>query len=267
MKRTWTEQQLIEAVLSSLSVREVLRKLGLVPTGGNYHTVNFHTKRLNLDTSHFTGRGWNVGSRYRQVSYSAPIESFLVKDRLVTSSDLRRKLINANILPNECSICSIRDWQNAPLTLHLDHINGDHFDNRLENLRLLCPNCHSQTSTYCGRGITKRISSGIVKQTHGKYLRDLPLRTHKIIEPKFCVDCQCSITRHAVRCSKCLHKTQQKIQWPSDQELIEMVHNMNWVQIGKQLGVSDNAVKKHLRTQNIDYKTIRKGHKDNHKMV
>ena len=64
---------------------------------------------------------------------------------------LKRQLLQANVFPYECDKCAISDWNGLPLSLHLDHINGDSSDHRLGNLRFLCPNCHSQTETYCGK--------------------------------------------------------------------------------------------------------------------
>lgn len=83
-----------------------------------------------------------------------PLESLLVRDRLIGSSSLRRRLIAERVLPEECSECGIGPaWRNRRLVLQLDHANGDKYDNRRGNLRLLCPNCHSQTETF-GRGMT-----------------------------------------------------------------------------------------------------------------
>lgn len=77
--------------------------------------------------------------------------------------NLKRRLINAGLKRNECEVCGISTWLNKPLTLHIDHINGNTWDHRLENLRLLCPNCHSQTPTYCGRNSYASVAE---RQTH-----------------------------------------------------------------------------------------------------
>jgi 5-methylcytosine-specific restriction endonuclease McrA len=81
-------------------------------------------------------------------------------ERLLRTSSSRRsvkmRLLNAGILSNVCSACGLREWENKPLSMQLDHINGVKDDHRLENLRMLCPNCHSQTETYGGRNMKRR---------------------------------------------------------------------------------------------------------------
>ena len=66
-------------------------------------------------------------------------------------TSLKKRILRAGLLKNECYICGLKEWLNKPIVLQLDHINGNNKDNRIENLRLLCPNCHSQTSTWCGK--------------------------------------------------------------------------------------------------------------------
>jgi 5-methylcytosine-specific restriction endonuclease McrA len=83
---------------------------------------------------------------------------------------LRSRLLNNNILKNECYICGISEWLGKPLSLDLDHINGISDDNRLENLRMLCPNCHSQTETYRGRN--KKLRKNANKTEEERHLRD-----------------------------------------------------------------------------------------------
>jgi hypothetical protein len=155
-RRTWTDEQLRVAVAESLSGAQTLRKLGLVPVGGNYRTVWRHVRRLSLDVSHWTGEGWRRGKRDGFATRRQPLDEILTQhSQYTTTSHLRARLLRSGLLENQCVICGLSEWLGAPLTLHLDHVNGVHDDQRLENLRLLCPNCHSQTETYCGRNIGK----------------------------------------------------------------------------------------------------------------
>ena len=148
MRTRWTTEELEEAVRSSTSIRQVISKLGLVPAGGNYQHVKEKIKDLGLDCSHFKGQGWNKG-----VSTGArrPVEDYLKKGKRVQSYRLKLRLISSGIKLAQCEICGIKEWNNQPAPLELDHINGDHMDNRIENLRILCPNCHAQTDTYRGK--------------------------------------------------------------------------------------------------------------------
>jgi Zn finger protein HypA/HybF involved in hydrogenase expression len=145
---TYSEQDLREAVKKSTSIRQVLEKLDIVPAGGNYQTTNRRIEKLNIDTSHFTGQAWNKG---KVIGPKKSIEEYLVENSVVQSFKLKGRLIAEGIKQHECEICGITEWNGKPAPIELDHINGNHHDNRLENLRILCPNCHAQTDTYRGK--------------------------------------------------------------------------------------------------------------------
>jgi len=151
---TWSDEQLRNAVASSLSIAGTIRALGLVPAGGNYDQVQRRIAELELDTSHMTGQGWNVGGLY-QPSKQRALEMVLVANQWTSSTGLRKRLFRAGLKQPECELCG---WcERAPdgrIPVELDHINGDRFDNRLENLRILCPNCHSLQPTH--RGLNKK---------------------------------------------------------------------------------------------------------------
>lgn len=150
--RRWTDEQFAQAVQASTSVREALTRLGLVAAGGNYKEFRKHVARLGLDVSHFRGRGHGKGQPGKQ-----PLHSILIRQSSYTNSNaLRIRLIREGVLAPICAECGLTDWRDRPITLHLEHINGLNIDHRIENLRLLCPNCHSQTETYCGRNKKRR---------------------------------------------------------------------------------------------------------------
>jgi len=146
--RNYTEQDLREAIDTSSSIREVLVKLGLIPAGGNYMTIKRRARELGLDLGqvlHAGGQGWRKG---RTFGPKRPLSYYLVNGSKISSSNLRLRLTREGILECKCSRCGITKWQGYPAPLELDHINGDSEDNRLENLRILCPNCHALTPTY-----------------------------------------------------------------------------------------------------------------------
>lgn len=148
--RTYTEEELRAAVASSRSLRQALLKLGIKAEGGNYRTTRKQIERLQIDTSHFEGQGWRRGAT-KPISARRPLEAVLVENSPVATSSLRRRLINEGILQESCQMCGLSEWRGASISLELDHINGVNDDHRLENLRLVCPNCHSQTETFRGR--------------------------------------------------------------------------------------------------------------------
>ncbi|WP_424861150.1 HNH endonuclease [Streptomyces sp. MMS24-I29] len=142
-----TDERLRELVACSKSVNEVVRRLGISPVGGNQAHIGRRIAALGIDTSHFlrTARPHSRGSRESRLVLGSP------KDGRVTGSRLRRELLKTGIR-EECAECGIGpEWQGMPLRLEVDHLNGDWWDNRPENLRLLCPNCHATTDTYRGR--------------------------------------------------------------------------------------------------------------------
>lgn len=151
--RDITEEELAAALEDSRSFAEVCRRLGVRGGGGQGRLVR-RIRHLGLDTSHLQGQGWakgrvNPGKRPRR-----PLEEILVEGRAVgQTSALRRRLIEEGVKEARCESCGLDTWLDGPIPLELDHINGDRRDNRLENLRLLCPNCHALTETYRGRNI------------------------------------------------------------------------------------------------------------------
>jgi hypothetical protein len=154
--RKWTDEMLSQAVANSTSIRQVIERLGLIPAGGNYVQISRYIKEKNLDTEHFLGRGWNKGGRFIGVP-AKPLKELLVKGSLVQSFKLKKRLFSEGLKEIECEECG---WKKVSpdgrIPLELDHINGDRWDNRIANLRVLCPNCHSLKPTHRGKNKKRR---------------------------------------------------------------------------------------------------------------
>lgn len=162
LKRGWSEQQLREAVRVSSSWSGVMRRLGLAVAGNSVKVVKTSTHKLGLDVSHFKGHGWSKGmSNMPSPPQTIPLNEILVeKSRYTSSKDLKRRLFKSGLKEKRCEHCSNTRWMGNEIPLQLDHINGIRSDNRIENLRVLCPNCHALTPTWGGRNFKARSSRG-----------------------------------------------------------------------------------------------------------
>jgi Zn finger protein HypA/HybF involved in hydrogenase expression len=210
------------AVAKSSSLAQALQLLGLRPAGGNYRALHEACARLGLEAP-------------ACVTWTPP-PSDPVPDELVfceNSSFLNRTQIKVRLIrrgkTNECAECGMGpEWNGRPLVLQLDHVNGIYNDNREENLRLLCPNCHSQTETFTGRN-------------------GMPAKVP-------CRHCSFPNRPTAQRCSSCRRwqfdrSGKNKISWPEDEELAAMVLTTSYSAVGRKLGVTDSAVRKRLKTR------------------
>ena len=247
-KYRYSDEDFTAAVKESISIAQVLKKLGQAPHGGSYKTFNLRAKKLGIDISHFLGEGHLKGKTH---NWSPKIS---LTDLLVANSDRalytyhKQRIIDEGLLKNECSKCGLKDeWQGEPIVLHLDHINGDHFDHRIENLRLLCPNCHSQTPTYCSKNFK---------------FNDPKIREAELIpqekEVHKCETCGDVLKdgRYS-NCRKCYNENRKllqtpyerttKIVWPAIEELQSKLETISYLALAKELGVSDNAIRKHIK--------------------
>lgn len=143
-----TDKEFINVVKNSNSIREALIKLNLKPAGGNYKCFHLRIKELNLSIDHFIDpKEWNKGKNFGP---KRPLEEYL-NGVPIQSHKLKNRLLAEGLKEHKCEYCGIIEWNGKPAPIELDHINGNHHDNRLENLRILCPNCHAQTDTYRGK--------------------------------------------------------------------------------------------------------------------
>ena len=219
---TYTKEELEVAVKTSNCARQALLLLGVEGKGANYKVINRLIKKLELDNNHWK-TAYQLCLKGKNFNKKKELSELLVEGSSITSNSLKKRLIKENKLENKCDICHISTWLGKELVLHLDHINGISTDNRIENLRLLCPNCHSCTATYAGRNI----------------------RVRRIRNKKMCKRCNTQITTKATHCKKCTPK-KEKAKWPSNQELKQWAQTRTLTSIALELGVSVSAVRKRL---------------------
>lgn len=232
MYKYWSPEEFVKAVKQSKTITEVLSYFGLPRNQGYYNRI-FHKTviDLNVDISHLV-------ENFNQKNFrkKTPTNELLISGKFRNTKNLKIRLLKEGLLQNKCYECSMNpEWNGKKLSLHLDHINGNNTDNRLENLRLLCPNCHSQTETYCGAKAKK-------EQHAYKYVCKTCGGPKKYSKSKECKGCQNKNPK--------VHKP--KIKWPAPALVLEMVKDTNFLAVGKKLGVSDNAVRKFLKRNGID---------------
>ena len=149
MPRKYTDESLRHHLPNCGSIRQLILALRLNESGSMYASLKKRITDLDLDTSHMHGQGWLKGGVPQNAQ---PLKDILKKGTTYRSSYLKPRLFKAKLFEERCSVCGLDPvWRDQPLVLELDHINGDRFDNRIENLRIICPNCHSQTPTFRGR--------------------------------------------------------------------------------------------------------------------
>lgn len=218
-----TENNIKNAIADSISIADVLKKLNMSVSTSNYKSFHKAVKKYNIDTSHFLGQLHLLGkdSSNKTIPFD---EMLVINSNYLGIAQLKKRLIKSGLLRYECYECQIATWQGKKLSLQLDHINGIHNDHRIENLRLLCPNCHSQTDTFCGKN----------KKTYSE---------SRLL-------CECGAPKHkdSDNCRKCAGKKKERIMWPEHDKLSNMVENQGYSKTAKELGVSRTAIVDRLKT-------------------
>lgn len=227
MKYNWDKERVQEAIKISDSFNETLRNLHIPTFGNNAQTLKRKIKEYDIDISHFSQKK-HYQSGITNLHYISAQE-YIDTHNFITSSKLKDKLFKEHLKENKCERCGISEWQGYPIVCQLHHIDGNNQNNNLDNLQILCPNCHSLTENYCGK----------VNQKKHYY----------------CQDCGVEITRSAKYCTKCKDKHNRKVERPSKEELINLFKEIRTFSgIGKKFNVSDNTIKKWFKYYNLPYK-------------
>ena len=239
-QRKYTKEFLEPFVKTSTNYSELLRNIGINISGGCHRLITMRIQEYGIDTSHFTGCGWSRGKtknsdirvKKQGLKIRIPDEKVFCENSGYNPSKLYERLLEFG-WKNECSDCKIMKWKEKDIRFHVDHINGNHSDHRIENLRFLCPNCHQQTETWGRRkSTTETIKNEFTCNGCGKKFSSN--RKNRIY---------CS---HECSNKKILREKKFKIVWPEKDHLLKMLSESNYSKLGKTLGVSDNAIRKHL---------------------
>lgn len=229
------KEELEKLVKESNSFAEILRRQGKSNSGSATKILKSKLNEYGISCLFLDNK---------KIFKPLPLEEVLVENRDYSSSRLKKRLILAGLKEDKCEVCGCsNEWNGSFLTLQLDHINGNHSDNRIENLRVICPNCHSQTNTF---------------------------GTRRMKNVNHCVDCGCIILSLSTRCRSCASKNKKVVRAeykdivrPSKEELFELIKTKSFTSIGRTYGVSDSAVKKWCKKYEIPYtkRELRELHK------
>lgn len=233
--RRYLDEQVGVAIEKSFSWRETAYSLGLNgDAGSNNRTLKKIAKKYNFDFSHFKGQGWNLG---KDSPNAIPLDQLLIKGSGARSDPLKKKLIKKGMLKEQCSECGqLPIWNEKPLTLELDHIDGDNTNNEFSNLRILCLHCHSQTLTFRGRKL---------KGEKMKWNKEVKQQS----KTKICNSCDNKIGNRTKTglCPSCISFKNRKVNRPSEEQLLKEIKETNYCAVGRKYGVSDNAIRKWLK--------------------
>lgn len=214
---------------------DALRLLGYAVKSANYRTVKGWAARWNIATDHFDP---NAGRRRASRTRTTPLDEVLVEGSTYARGKLKERLLGAGLKKPRCELCGQDErWNGRQMSLVLDHINGVSNDNRLDNLRIVCPNCAATLDTHCGRNLPRERTCPGCNQTFAP----------RHIRHRYC-STGCWGTVHATLARGVPLPTLRKVPRPSYNELMADVQSMSFLAVGRKYGVSDNAVRKWIRS-------------------
>jgi hypothetical protein len=231
---SYTEAEARAAIAASRSFAEALRRLGMCATGGAGQTLKKWTVNWGISTDHFDPY---AASRTRLVQALTPLEDVLVEGSTYHRGKLKERLFDGGLRERRCELCGQgEEWRGRPMSLILDHVNGISNDNRLQNLRIVCPNCAATLDTHCGRKLR---------------LPPRPcLLCSAVFKPKYSNHRYCSAwcgQRHDRSHLRGPRPHTRKVERPPYEQLLAEVDEMGYCTTARKYGVSDNAIRKWIR--------------------
>lgn len=241
-----SDEQFVELLKNSSTISEVLFKLGYSVKGNSWGFAKIRQRMsdLNLDGSVFKGK--SPITKYGSL-HKVNASDILKPNCKHARSVLRRYVIKNNLIPYRCAICGCVEWQGRTLSLELDHINGINNDNRIENLRFLCPNCHSQTTTYGSRNQQRNDSDYEISDD----LRDLIETEYRKRNNTKQVSAALGIRRRVVNkvvSESGLKKSNQKYVIRYDKDWNEIARYGSLIETAKQLILNNEVKTKRIKT-------------------
>lgn len=224
-KRKISKEDAEKIVKECFTIADFCRKVGWQPRGDNYKIFHSYVKEYNLDTSHFTGgNNTNFGNKNNKEKEKS-VEEY-IKNDIVRGTTLLKKLIKEGIKERKCECCGNDKWLGEDIPLEIHHKDGNHYNNNLENIMLLCPNCHARTDTY---------------------------KSKKLRKDKFCKYCGAKVSKwsRTYICVDCAKKKQRKVERPSREVLEEKVNKNSISSIAREYNVSFRTIKKWMKAYDI----------------
>lgn len=221
----WSFEKVKEAVENNCCYADTLRALGVPTQGRNSDTLKRKIEEYHLDISHFTFVSKDKGKNRKKSAID-----YLFKGSIIKPYKLKQKLLEDGLKENKCERCGISEWQGKPIVCQLHHIDGDETNNELDNLQMLCPNCHSQTDNYCGNSN----------------------KTEK--SRMYCLDCGKEIRySKSGYCVSCTAKHRVNFNWEDEIENLKtfVSDGLSNLIIGSKYGVSEATIRKYRKKFNI----------------
>ena len=211
------KELLINCIKSSNTITETMKKMGISVRGKNYNTIKKYISIYQIDISHFIPH--TSKSNY---SKTISLKDALVENSNYSTGNLKKKLYKEKIKERKCELCGQdENWNGFNMSLILDHINGICNDHRIENLRIVCPNCNATLSTHCGKNKKRKI-------THFCLCGNVKLKSSKT-------------------CKDCKNKKSRKVLRPEKNVILEDIKNLGYKRTGQKYGVVGNSIRNWIK--------------------